>query len=339
MPASTVEFEIRTPRADDFERDVSPLLGAHRLQLQGRGAPNAFYLRHKALPRMSLSTVRYGREVGVEVLAERAHWSVSKVAAGCVSVGAGAGASRHHPGSWTVYAPDCADALSFDASGEVQTLALPLASLDAALAALLGHPLPAPLQLPHGWRSTPQQARRLDQIAARLWALDEDGAGLPDPVWRLHEELALYELLLTLPHGHSTLLQRASQPPGALPVRRAREFLHAHLDAGGRGDLALANVAAHAGLGVRALGEAFKRELGVTPMRYLRQLRLDRARLDLLAGRCSVTEAAMRWGFWNLGDFARYYRERHGELPRAARAAAIRPSPADDRVFPTKAPP
>jgi AraC family ethanolamine operon transcriptional activator len=71
-------------------------------------------------------------------------------------------------------------------------------------------------------------------------------------------------------------------------------------------------------------------------MRYLRQLRLDRARLDLLSGRCSVTEAATRWGFWNLGDFARYYRQRHGELPRAAMAAMHSPG---GRVFPTRPPP
>jgi AraC-like DNA-binding protein len=330
MPASAVEFEIRTPRADDFERDVSPLLGAHRLQLQGRAARNAFYLRHKALPRISLSTVRYGRAVGVEVLAERGHWSVSKVSAGCVAVGAGPRAVPHRQGSWTVYAPDSDDSLSFDAQGEVQTLALPLAVLEGALTALLGRPAPAPLQLPHGLQATAAQAQRLDQVAARLWGMDE-GTALPDTVLRLHEELALYELLLALPHAHSALLQQATRQPGPLPVRRACEFLQAHVQAGGRGDIALSEVAAHAGLGVRALGEAFKRELGVSPMRFLRHLRLDRARLDLLAGRCSVTEAATRWGFWNLGDFARTYRQRHGELPRATRAAG--------RVFPTKAPP
>lgn len=330
MPASAVEFEIRTPRADDFERDVSPLLGAHRLQVQGRATRSAFYLRHKALSRLSLSTVRYGRPVGVEVLAERGHWSVTKVAAGCVAVGSGAQQVSHRQGDWTVYAPDRADALAFDAAGEVQTLALPLQAMEAALTALLGHPAPRPLQLAHGLHATPAQARRLDHVAGRLWGLD-DGAALPETVLRLHEELALYELLLTLPHAHSALLQQATRPPGALPVRRACEFMQAHVQAGCPGELALSDVAAHAGLGVRALGEAFRRELGVTPMRYLRHLRLDRARLDLLAGRCSVTEAATRWGFWNLGDFARYYRQRHGELPRAARRSA--------RVFPTKAPP
>lgn len=336
MRQAPIEFEISTPRADDFEREVAPLLGAHRLQLRGHATRASFHMRHKPLHRMSLSTVRYGREVGVEVLAARDHWSVSKVSSGSVAVGAGASAQCHHQGTWTVYAHDCADALDFDARGAVQTLALPLQSLDAALNALLGHPAPRPLRLRHGPVDTPRQRQRLDAIAARLWSLDDALDDTPGRVLHLHEELALYEMLLVLPHDQSAALRQRPRPQGALPVRRARDFLHAHVQAGGHGDLTLSDVARHAGLGVRALGEAFRRELGVSPMRYLRQLRLDQARLDLLGGRCSVTEAATRWGFWNLGDFARHYRQRHGELPRAAMDTE---RSADRRAFPTKPPP
>lgn len=52
-------------------------------------------LRHKALPNICLSTVRYGRAVGVAVLAERGRCSVSKVSAGSVTVGNGARAVPH----------------------------------------------------------------------------------------------------------------------------------------------------------------------------------------------------------------------------------------------------
>lgn len=103
----------------------------------------------------------------------------------------------------------------------------------------------------------------------------------------LQEELALYALLLTVPHQHSAALQKARPPTGS-----------------------------QAGLGMRALGAAFQRETGGSPMRCLRQLRLDPARLDLLSGRCGVTEAATRWGFSNLGHFARHDPQRHGEQPR-----------------------
>jgi AraC-like DNA-binding protein len=340
MRSAPLEFEISTPRADDFERTVASLLGTHRIHVQGRAGRQAFHLRHKALPRLTLSFVGYGREVGVEVLSARDHWAVSKVSAGSVEVGVGGSASIAHEGTRGVYGHDCDDPLAFDAKGETLTMALPLRSLDAALAALLGHPASRPLRLIDGLITAPLQRRRLDDIASRLWNLDVADAGPMARVVRLQEELALYELLLTVPHNHYAALQQAQRPPGSLAVRRALEFLHANVHADALGEIALHDVAAHAGVGVRALGAAFQRETGVSPMRYLRQLRLDQARIDLLSRGCSVTEAATRWGFCNLGDFARYYRQRHGELPSAVRVAVSgAPRDAARSVFPTSKPP
>lgn len=333
MHPGSLAFEIRTTRADDFERDVAPLLGAHRLRVQGQAGRQAFHLRHQALPRLSISTVRYGRPVGVDVLAARAHWSISQVSAGCVTVGRGATARAFHPGAWTVYAPDCDDALAFNAQGAVQTVAVPLASMRAALAALLGHDVEHAPQLLHGAIATPGQRQRLDSIAARLWTLDGAAPGALGRVSGLQEELALYELLLTVPHQHSAALQQARPPAGSQAVRRAQAFLQAQVLPGASAKLGLHTVAAQSGLGVRALAAAFQRETGVSPMRYMRQLRLDQARLDLLSGHCNVTEAATRWGFWNLGDFARHYRQRHGELPSAAGRRRSQPQlPADPQV-------
>ena len=50
-------------------------------------------------------------------------------------------------------------------------------------------------------------------------------------------------------------------------------------------------------------------------MAYLRQVRLERAREDLLLGRGPVSEIAYHWGFTNLGRFATQYRTRFSELP------------------------
>lgn len=325
MQPGPLAIEIHTARADEFEREVSPLLGAHRVRVQGQAGRRAFHLRHKALPRLSVSTVSYGRAVGVDVLAARDHWSVSQVSAGCVTVGRGPASQAHRQGDWTVYAPDCDDALAFDTQGAVQTLALPLDSVRTALAALLGHDLGQAPRLLHGPITAPALRHGLDSIASRLWALDDAALGPLGRVRSLQEELALYDLLLTVPHSHSAALRQAQQPPASQAVQRARAFLHAQLQPGSHAGPSLHDVAAQAGVGVRALGTAFQRETGVSPMRYLRQLRLDQARLDLLSGRCSVTEAATRWGFWNLGDFARHYRQRHGELPSAAGARRGKP--------------
>jgi AraC-like DNA-binding protein len=56
----------------------------------------------------------------------------------------------------------------------------------------------------------------------------------------------------------------------------------------------------------------------VPPARYLRLRRLNAVRRELLRakpGTVRVTDTAMRWGFWELGRFAREYRALFGELP------------------------
>ncbi len=80
----------------------------------------------------------------------------------------------------------------------------------------------------------------------------------------------------------------------------------------------VADLAKSSGLGVRALQEAFRNQLGTTPIGFIRDVRLRRAHDDLLSGRGrTVAEVADRWGFSNLGRFAAQYRERYGFPPSA----------------------
>lgn len=58
-------------------------------------------------------------------------------------------------------------------------------------------------------------------------------------------------------------------------------------------------------------------------MDYLRRVRLDLARRDLLSGDATnVAEVAHRWGFVNQGRFAARYRALYGQTPNATLVAA-----------------
>jgi AraC-like DNA-binding protein/tetratricopeptide (TPR) repeat protein len=78
-------------------------------------------------------------------------------------------------------------------------------------------------------------------------------------------------------------------------------------------------IASACGTGRRTLQRQFRDFVGQMPMEFLRRLRLERARQQLLraSGCASVTETAIRCGFNHVGRFAAQYRKRYGESPSA----------------------
>ncbi len=113
-------------------------------------------------------------------------------------------------------------------------------------------------------------------------------------------------------------------PPLPCDVKRAIGFLRAAL----RRPISMADLVRHCGVPARTLSQHFRSFLDVSPMHYLRRLRLAAAREALLAGApgISVTEVAKRYEFHHFGRFAGQYRRCFGEPPsetlRRGRAAA-----------------
>jgi AraC-like DNA-binding protein len=96
-----------------------------------------------------------------------------------------------------------------------------------------------------------------------------------------------------------------------LTVRRAIAFIE---DNAAR-DITAADIARAARVSIRAIQLAFRRHLDMTPMAYLRQVRLACAHDDLRAASGSVTAIAARWGYARPSVFAAHYRAAYGVLP------------------------
>jgi transcriptional regulator GlxA family with amidase domain len=95
-------------------------------------------------------------------------------------------------------------------------------------------------------------------------------------------------------------------------VRRAEAYIHAHAG----WPLTLEQIAMAADISPRALQDGFRRFRGTTPIRFLRDVRLDQAReLFRSPGHGTVTEVAFGAGFVHLGRFSAQYFERFGDLP------------------------
>jgi len=75
----------------------------------------------------------------------------------------------------------------------------------------------------------------------------------------------------------------------------------------------------------RTLSRAFRAVRDTTPHHYLQALRLGEVKRVLSSGDGSVTQAAMRFGFGELGRFAMQYRMAFGESPsETKRRSSIR---------------
>lgn len=160
-------------------------------------------------------------------------------------------------------------------------------------------------------------ARRWRRVADHIAGLLRDGDCAPSPlVIGGADRLLAAVALSTFPNTAEREPERVD-PREAMPdtARRAIAFIESNPDR----DIGLADIARAAHVTPRALQLAFRRHLDMTPMGYLRRVRLDQAHLELLdaipGDGLTVTEVAMRWGFANPSRFAQHYAARYGEPP------------------------
>lgn len=128
-------------------------------------------------------------------------------------------------------------------------------------------------------------------------------------------DLLVASVLATFPNNaltDPTVEDRHDAHPDTL--RRAVVFIDEHA----QDDITIADIAAATSVTVRAVQLAFRRHLDMTPLEYLRRVRLDRAHHDLLTAdpsRDTVTSISYRWGFPSASRFAVYYRRAYGVTP------------------------
>ncbi len=83
----------------------------------------------------------------------------------------------------------------------------------------------------------------------------------------------------------------------------------------------VAELAAVAGLSPSRFHAAFQQVFGISPMAYLRNHRLEQARLLLSASDLTVAQVAYRIGYRDPFHFSRHFKRRFGASPAAFRAA------------------
>jgi AraC-like DNA-binding protein len=168
------------------------------------------------------------------------------------------------------------------------------------------------LQLPAG-RNLWTQMERLADLAEGL-GVGRSLSAVAAADWR---EALLDALLLRCRHGLSEAIRIFAGEGETLPcaLRRARDCLHAHAAE----PLDLAQLAAAAGIGIRALQLGFQRHFGTSISDMLLDIRLSHLNTQLkrAAPDARIIDIAFDLGFTHLGRMAGAYRAKFGETPSA----------------------
>jgi AraC-like DNA-binding protein len=221
-----------------------------------------------------------------------------------------------HPSTGAVFGPGNPVYTLHSADSAELDVKLERPALEAELAALLGHPVDGPLDLP----PTIDVSDGPGLSWCRLVQNTHDECALPDslvhqgPIAVRMRRLILGGLLFALPHRYHDELIAPAQPSPPRAVRRAQEVIEAEPERA----FTVTDLAEVARVSVRSLQDGFRKHAGCSPMGYLQRVRLQRARTDLLRAdpaRDTVAAIAHRWGFAHLGRFASAYRIRYQESP------------------------
>jgi AraC-like DNA-binding protein len=161
----------------------------------------------------------------------------------------------------------------------------------------------------------------LETEAAQSWLatvrllaseFDRPGSLLEQPSTQAYfERLIMTGLLLAHRHNYSEALQSPRPPAPSRAVRKALALIESQPEH----PFTVGDLARAAGVSARSLQAGFMNQLEMSPMAYLREVRLRRAHAELEAGGTTVTDAALRAGFTHLSRFAELYRQRFGVCP------------------------
>lgn len=288
------------------------LLGPHRMDLPSGTAEFSARVNARSWPNMMLSFFSYGTEVQVDAGDAPLFYGVNLPVTGHADVS--------HRGAQVEASPETASVLSGEASNRMRwspdytvlCVKFEPAALERHLSRMTGRRIDRPIEFE---LAMPLRASGAAWTGVVQLLLDfvERSADPPPLLTAEVESTVMTTLLVTQPHNYSAALLARPSAPGRV-VAAAIELMRSELAA----SMTIAEIAERAGVSERALQASFRRELGVSPSEYLRDLRLDAARRELLAAPgdgTSVSRAAANWGFSNLGRFAARYRGRFGEYP------------------------
>jgi AraC-like DNA-binding protein len=289
----------------------------HRLRLLGPSQGFGLTQRVTCVGPITVGDITYATDVALGFDQNRTSYHVHVPLHGWLE-------SRHRgqqltstPARAAIYRPD-AEMMATRWPGGSRHLAVKIdqVAVDRALEALVDIPLDSPIPFD---ATLPLQATAA-QDWLRLLLMVHRQLACPDTlmrhplVWDPLVDSLIHGLLLMADHPYRDALAARAAPGRPAAVRDAMDIIEArpHLP------LSTSTLARQCHVSVRTLQQGFQRHLGMSPMAYLRVVRLRHAHRDLRSAdptHHTVAAIAHRWGFTNLSHFAAAHKKLYGQTP------------------------
>ncbi|MCC5987201.1 MAG: AraC family transcriptional regulator [Pararhodobacter sp.] len=306
---------VDTGDLDEARAQVSRIFVDHRLNAPSRQSFRPVTISHCGFDALSLCYFDYGREVTILPDPLRDYYLMVVPIEGEVSVISGKEQVEVGPGAAVLIPAEREFRTCWSDNARQLIVRIDRRKLVRCLETHLGTTINrAPdFRMHLDWSSDRHAALRHAVGVLASLARTEKGPGY-DLISASAEQTFLYSLLFLQPSDYTVPIA-AGRLSTACPatVHRAEEYIREHLDQ----PISIADLIAVSGGSPRSLFDGFRQFRGVTPMRFVRQQRLHRARaaLENPDPCATVANVAMCWGFQHLGRFAADYAEAFGEAP------------------------
>jgi AraC-like DNA-binding protein len=308
---------------DEAVNLVGASLSPHKLKVHERIPSALASLSALNLGDCAIVSLKYGFDVDIDAGCISDYFMLKMTLTGSGRITSDDRSATTSPASIFITSPQALTRFRMSSSCRHITTRVCRRAIEERLMQKLGRRLHEPLAFELEIGSGTEFGRAWWQLISHICEVSAMAPGVMScPEVRAQYSRTIIELLLHgAPHNYSEGLTQAEGHLSPRHVRRAQEYIEAHLAE----IRSVADIAAAIGVSPRTLQNGFKQAFAMSPIEYVRHARVQALHRALLTadGSQSVTTLMTAVGIMSFGRYAEYYRKQIGVAPSVTLRQAL----------------
>ncbi|WP_229680612.1 AraC family transcriptional regulator [Marinobacterium zhoushanense] len=263
----------------------------------------------------AIGHIEYGTDVTVKIEDLENSYSISLPISGFQELSTPDNKTESNITSGIIISPSAPCELNISGNCRKSLVRISRREMELSLESMIGKPIDKPLIFepkmdarvgaPSAWWRT---IRLIEQELSQAGSLYNFA-----PFIRDIEQALIKGLLTSQPHNYSDAVRDAFKRKLPAYIIKTIDYIRSNA----KNDLHIEDIEWVAGVSRNKLYADFKVHFGEPPTAYLKRVRLEGVRNDIIAscGHESISNLAMNWGFSHLGRFSSEYKKLFGETP------------------------